>query len=571
MPPTFIVSLTALLFSVIFSPICLGKSEMGEMDYFSAPDLISCTIFTASQGNRVFFGNNEDWNKPVSYYWVEPSGNGKYGVVYFGFGNFWPQGGLNEKGLAFDVNALPRTPLNPHPEKPRIDRPLYSFLRTCATVDELIETVKSYGWESRWKSQVHVADRTGNAVVISAGADGEIAFTRKPEGDGYLLSTNFNLANPSNGTYPCWRYDKAKTLLEKIGSEKDLNVEAFRDILNAVHQEGASVNTLYSNVYDLTNGLIYLYHWHQFEEAAVINVADEIRKKRQPTPVTTLFSPKTIRQAEQEYSRYLRPVMIMKAVVWGWLLLVVGAFLVLLGLMEKGPRTPLAIKLSWLLVILPFSLLGLWIYLISIHRPLSKTDHHAELPPWKQALAESVFAVASYTIGMAIGIGSFYLYLPFNASGIGSIILRVYLLPAFIGIFLVQLPVWSAMTHTPYLTVLRQRYLQFFTTLNGSFAGLMLVSGILAGLAEKHFAMHGPAHPLFWGVITLGAFAGVITLYPFTLWMACRKYLYWPIRLETSGKTDNKTKWNRMALSNAWGAALLSFLLMLGAALLLLL
>jgi len=451
-------------FTISLSTSCFAESSPPETDFFSSTDLIACTIFTASFGNRVLFGNNEDWNKPVSYYWVEPSSDGKYGVVYFGFGNFWPQGGVNEKGLAFDVNALPRSPLNPHPEKPRIDRPLYSFLRTCATVKELIEKVKSYNWERRWKSQAHVADSTGDAVVISAGKDGEIAFTRKTKGDGYLLSTNFNLDNPANGTFPCWRYKTADAHLKKIKSEEDLTVESFRDILKAVHQQGASVNTLYSNVYDLANGIIYLYHWHQFQEVATLNVAEEIKQKRKPTSITTLFSRQTVEQAEREYREYRRPANIMTTVAWIWLFLVIGSIAVLIGLMEKGPSMPLAMKLTWLLVVLLFSPVGILAYVVAYHQPLSEQDRRPDLSAWKHALAESVFAVASYAIGMAIGLASFYLYLSFNASSIGSIVARVYLLPGIIGLFLVQLPVTSIMTGTRYWTMFRRRFLLAFTT-----------------------------------------------------------------------------------------------------------
>ena len=68
----------------------------------------SCTIFAASFGNTVLYGNNEDYNIPNTYYWVNPSGGGTYGGVYVGFDNLSPQGGINEKGLAFDYNALPK-------------------------------------------------------------------------------------------------------------------------------------------------------------------------------------------------------------------------------------------------------------------------------------------------------------------------------------------------------------------------------------------------------------------------------------------------------------------------------
>ena len=89
----------------------------------------SCTILTASQGDNVLFGNNEDWINPNTYYWTVPSTNDTFGVVYFGFDNFWPQGGINEKGLAYDVNALPKSPLKPHHELPKIDYPFYENCR----------------------------------------------------------------------------------------------------------------------------------------------------------------------------------------------------------------------------------------------------------------------------------------------------------------------------------------------------------------------------------------------------------------------------------------------------------
>jgi hypothetical protein len=57
----------------------------------------SCTIFTSSYGDTVLFGNNEDYINPNTYYWVVPLSSGDYGAVYFGFDNFWPQGGINEK------------------------------------------------------------------------------------------------------------------------------------------------------------------------------------------------------------------------------------------------------------------------------------------------------------------------------------------------------------------------------------------------------------------------------------------------------------------------------------------
>ena len=161
----------------------------------------SCTIFTASSGGKVLFGNNEDYTNPKTYYWIHPSDEENYGGVYFGFDNFWPQGGINEKGLCYDWNALPEVSLNTHPELPPFMAGKIEYgrwiLNKCATVEEAIELVKSYSLISL-AAQIHLADATGDAVVISAGPDGEFSFTRKQEGDGFLVSTNFNLSNPDN-------------------------------------------------------------------------------------------------------------------------------------------------------------------------------------------------------------------------------------------------------------------------------------------------------------------------------------------------------------------------------------
>ena len=267
----------------------------------------SCTIFAASFGNTVLYGNNEDYFNPNTYYWINPPSDGRYGGVYVGFDNLSPQGGINEKGLAFDYNALPEAPLNPHSELPGRGDIMRKIHQNCATVVEAITMAKKHNWGSSLRWQVLLADATGDAVVISAGPDGELAFTRKPKGDGYIVSTNFNRANPENtypGSYPCWRYNKAVEMLERIKNEKDLTVDYFRSILDAVHVEGARGNTLYSNVFDLKNGLIYLYHWHQFGEVATLKVAEEIVKAPSPTRIKDLFSEETVKRAADEHQKY---------------------------------------------------------------------------------------------------------------------------------------------------------------------------------------------------------------------------------------------------------------------------
>jgi len=230
--------------------------------------------------------------------------------VYFGFENFSLQGGINEKGLSFDANALPKAHLNPHPELPAppSEWVVETIMKKAATVEEAIDLAGLYqrgNWGIPLKYQIILADAKGDAVVISARPDGELAFTRKKQGDGYLVSTNFNRANPENAySYPCWRYDKAVEMLEKVEDENDLTMDYFKSILDAVHGEGASSNTLYSNIFDLRNGIIYLYHWHQYDEVVILNVAEQLTRGKLCIRISDLFSKETVDRALAEYQEY---------------------------------------------------------------------------------------------------------------------------------------------------------------------------------------------------------------------------------------------------------------------------
>jgi len=326
---------------------------------------VSCTIFTAAYGGTVLFGNNEDYINPNTYYWVAPSGGAnKYGCIFFGFDNFFPQGGINEKGLAYDGNAIRPARLNRHPELPPIKN-WENLLGQCATVEEALQWAKKYNWGTSFGGQIHLADPTGDAAVIGPGADGELAFTRKKPGDGYFISTNFNLANPSTGGFPCRRYETVTRMFEQRNPVEALTVDYVRSVLAATHQEGAVVNTVYSNIFDLRRGVIYLYHWYQFDEVVELKVAEELAKATPPTPIRTLFSKQTVERAASKYTRYQRMANLRRYGAWAWLFLTLGSFGVLIWKLWSHPRLSWGMRLVWGLAVVIVGLFGLLAYLLA--------------------------------------------------------------------------------------------------------------------------------------------------------------------------------------------------------------
>lgn len=273
----------------ILLALSLGCRDLPHVECDEGSQYGSCTIFTVTQGDVVLFGNNEDGGGMGTYIWLcpaqeiaTPQGDiSIYGAMALGYNyndagsDGYAQGGLNSQGLCADGNAVPRVSLNPHPER---ESPftylIEQVLWTCSTVNETIEWFESHNMGAQWSAQIHFADASGDAMVASV-VDGEFTYTRKGSAH-FLVSTNFNLANTSSAfAYPCWRYDTATTMLEEIDSEGELTVEAVRDVLDAVHEEG-TYGTKYSNIFDLVDRVVYIYHDHDFEDVVRLDLDEEL-------------------------------------------------------------------------------------------------------------------------------------------------------------------------------------------------------------------------------------------------------------------------------------------------------
>ncbi|PNX48871.1 MAG: hypothetical protein BV457_02865 [Thermoplasmata archaeon M9B1D] len=255
----------------------------------------ACTGFTAIDGENVLVGNNEDWHLPDPYIRVQPPEGDKNGYLIFEYGyplpwdpNFVrPFGGMNDKGLFFDAFGTPEDKIKFDASKPLLlyDPTLY-IMEELSTVDEVVNYIQSYniwllGFLGFNNVQFFWADKTGNSVIIEGN---DIVYR---EGD-FQVVTNFYQTHPELGNYPCWRYDTAVSMLENM---TDLSVYYFRDICNATHQEYNMHPTQYSYIYDLKNGIIYLYHYHDYENMIEFNLQEEFLKGENYYFLPSLFEP----------------------------------------------------------------------------------------------------------------------------------------------------------------------------------------------------------------------------------------------------------------------------------------
>jgi len=310
----------------------------------------SCTIFTTVQGDTVLFGDNWDYHTGdliIGFY--PPSAEG-YGSVHFGYlkgtgANAYAsfQRMVNDQGLAWAVNSIPRTKLNPHPEKTYAyieDEFLGTISEKAATVDEAIRIAQKFDFGDSMIVQIHIADANGDAVVIGPGRNGEIVFTRKPAGEGYLLSTNFNLAIPEKGPVD-FRWDTATSRLETLRETQTLTPEFAGKILEAVHLKTLTTHTLQSNVIDLKNGDIYIYYMSQYDEAVKLNIAEELAKGQRIVETRDLFPADTAKAGDASYRGFeIRFRIALVTVILAGLVFVGGGGVLVTRKFKLWNRTP---------------------------------------------------------------------------------------------------------------------------------------------------------------------------------------------------------------------------------------
>ena len=214
-----------------------------------------CTVFTATNGQVTLVGNNEDMFHAKSKVEFHASEDGKFGRVFFGMGRNLHQGGMNVKGLFFDCVAVgPAKQILP---KTKPDCPgglVEKALEDCATIRDVIELFDRYD-STYMNSYV--------AIFVDASGDG-------------LIAQGGMIHKKDRGLFAVGTGEKAAT--ERLKQGHALSVDLFRSIVSDVHVEGV-IKTLYSNVYDLKNKVIYLYYYYDYASPVVIRLEDDLKKR----------------------------------------------------------------------------------------------------------------------------------------------------------------------------------------------------------------------------------------------------------------------------------------------------
>jgi hypothetical protein len=164
----------------------------------------------------------------------------------------WPFDGMNERGLAVGMAAVPGSTMPDDPRKETIDslRIIREMLDHARDVAEALDIMESYNLRWGGGPPLHylIADAMGRAVLVEF-FQGEMVTL--PNEESWHQATNFLLSQAGQtGDQTCWRYDRIAKRLAEVGGR--LSAGEAMELLAGVAQG----STQWSVVYGLESGRV---------------------------------------------------------------------------------------------------------------------------------------------------------------------------------------------------------------------------------------------------------------------------------------------------------------------------
>jgi hypothetical protein len=250
--------------------------------FIIVPNALSCSMFKITMHGKTMIGNNEDYWNPNTRIWFEQGKKGEFGAAYVGYDNFWPQGGINQAGLVFDGfsedylvirDTLGKKPLDPNFLK--------EIMKKCATVVDVKNYLSQYNLSGLETSMFFFVDKTGRYLV----AEGDSLIIGNK--DYYLVSNFYPSQVKDESKVPIAFYQKGRRFME---DQRDTSVSYCASLMDTMHQERDwGAGTLYTTVYDLNAGKIYLYFFHDYTRVIEFNLNKELEKEDYILVIPALF------------------------------------------------------------------------------------------------------------------------------------------------------------------------------------------------------------------------------------------------------------------------------------------
>jgi hypothetical protein len=255
-------------------------------------------MYKITMHGKTFVGNNEDhWNANTRM-WFEKGSAAKYGCMYIGYDNMYPQGAMNDQGLMYDGFAMDEYVKFVEPKKPVFKADMMDdIMTTCKNVNEVRDFLTNYDLISMRSGMVMFVDRSGAYLVVQAdtlilGNDAN-----------YLLSNFCPARTPDLDAVNIPFYQKGRKLMR---AKVDTSLSYLTSLSDTLHQEWPlnGAGTLYTTIYDLNAGIIHLYFYHDYSQSLSINLQEQLSKADTVLVIPALFPANA--KGQDQFEQYNR-------------------------------------------------------------------------------------------------------------------------------------------------------------------------------------------------------------------------------------------------------------------------
>jgi len=249
----------------------------------------ACSMCKVTINGRTYLGNNEDSWRIGSRVWFENKTFGNFGAVYVGYSDNFPQGGMNEAGLAFDGLTIYTKAVNLNPSKTTETNPT-KFIREIMQNCTSVEDVRSYAIKFNRPFNGGVlffADKLGKYLVMEPDT---ITIGNEAK---YLIANFCPSSTSAKQKLNFQRYRRGNDFLLNHINDTSSNyclalVETMHECRNKIGD-----GTMYSSIADLQEGNFSLYFYHDFKHSKEFNLKTELAKGNHSFEMLDIFSPNT--------------------------------------------------------------------------------------------------------------------------------------------------------------------------------------------------------------------------------------------------------------------------------------
>jgi len=262
---------------------------------FNFDEVNSCSMYKITTKGKTIVGTNFDAYYLTPTIWFENAttnktyGAGFTGGRWDGKNGIAPQSGLNSEGLAFSrlASRTPETGITISKNKKQITNPtlyLKDILHHCKNIDEVKAYISQYDFSYFSEDIFIYIDKSGKYLVVEP-------YTMTIGNDAKYVLSNFcpsvtsvkeanNLERYHNG-------------VEFLKTKIDTTIQFTTALSDTMHvcRKKVGDGTLLTSIWDLNQGLIILYFYHDYKTSVKFNLIEELKKGDHSLAIQKLFPP----------------------------------------------------------------------------------------------------------------------------------------------------------------------------------------------------------------------------------------------------------------------------------------